>query len=50
MLASTAEETVQMDKVPEDPQKKPDKKKSKYDVIIIGAGPAHRYSGRRGSH
>src|SRR3989338_8888641 len=37
MMAATSENTVQVEK---NPQKKPDKKKTKYDVIIIGAGPA----------
>ncbi len=37
MMASTSENTVQVEK---NPPKKPDRKKTKYDVIIIGAGPA----------
>lgn len=37
MMASTTGGTVQVEK---DQPKKPDKKKTKYDVIIIGAGPA----------
>jgi len=37
MMASTSENTVQVEK---NPPKKPDKKKTKYDIIIIGAGPA----------
>src|SRR3990167_8106949 len=37
MMAATSENTVQVEK---NPPKKPDKKKTKYDVIIIGAGPA----------
>jgi thioredoxin reductase (NADPH) len=37
MMASTAGDTVQVEK---DQPKKSDKKKTKYDVIIIGAGPA----------
>ncbi|MGQ0376423.1 MAG: thioredoxin-disulfide reductase [Nitrososphaerota archaeon] len=36
-MASTSENTMQVEK---NPPKKPDKKKTKYDVIIIGAGPA----------
>ena len=36
-MAATSENTVQVEK---NPPKKPDKKKTKYDVIIIGAGPA----------
>ena len=37
MMAATSENTMQVEK---NPPKSPDKKKTKYDVIIIGAGPA----------
>ncbi len=40
MMASTAGDTQLVAKVPSEPPKKPDEKKTKFDVIIIGAGPA----------
>jgi len=38
MMAGTAGDTVLVDKG--QPEKPPEKKKTKFDVIIIGAGPA----------
>ncbi len=41
MMAGTDGETLLVDKDhSQDPPKKPDEKKTKFDVIIIGAGPA----------
>ena len=40
MMASTAGETQIVAKEPSESPKKPDEKKTKFDVIIIGAGPA----------
>jgi thioredoxin reductase (NADPH) len=40
MMASTASDTQLVSKEPSEPPKKPDEKKTKFDVIIIGAGPA----------
>lgn len=40
MMASTASDTQLVAKEPSEPPKKPDEKKTKFDVIIIGAGPA----------
>ncbi len=40
MMTSTAGDTQLVAKEPSEPPKKPDEKKTKFDVIIIGAGPA----------
>ena len=40
MMASTASDTQLVAKETSEPPKKPDEKKTKFDVIIIGAGPA----------
>ena len=40
MMASTASDTQLVAKEASEPSKKPDEKKTKFDVIIIGAGPA----------